>query len=79
MACQLLLISYQKQPIEAFKASVIGSINVLENAYKNNKIVPKLPTSEIYGDPLQHPQDEKYFGNVSTIGPRSCYDEGKSG
>ena len=77
LACPASPYHYQKNPIETFKASVIGSLNILENAYKNDSIVFQASTSEIYGDPLEHPQKENYFGNVSTIGPRACYDEGK--
>ncbi len=77
LACPASPYHYQKDPINTFKTSIIGSCNVLENAYKNNSIIFHASTSEIYGDPLKHPQDENYFGNVSTIGPRACYDEGK--
>ena len=77
LACPASPYHYQKNPIETFKTSVIGSLNILENAYKNDSIVFQASTSEIYGDPLEHPQKENYFGNVSTIGPRACYDEGK--
>ena len=77
LACPASPYHYQKNPIETFKTNVIGCLNVLENAYKNNSIVFQASTSEVYGDPLQHPQKEDYLGNVSTTGPRACYDEGK--
>ena len=77
LACPASPYHYQKNPIETFKTSVIGSLNILENAYKNDSIVFQASTSEIYGDPLEHPQKENYFGNVSTIDHRACYDEGK--
>ncbi len=77
LACPASPIHYQKNPIYTFKSNIYGAINVLENAYKNNCTVLHTSTSEVYGDPLQHPQKETYYGNVSCTGPRSCYDEGK--
>jgi UDP-glucuronate decarboxylase len=68
---------YQKNPVFTFKTNVIGSMNMLDLALKNKAKIMQASTSEIYGDPLEHPQKESYFGNVNTIGPRSCYDEGK--
>ena len=79
LACPASPIHYQSDPILTFKTNIIGAMNVLENAYKNNSLVFHASTSEIYGDPLKHPQKENYLGNVSTTGPRACYDEGKRG
>lgn len=79
LACPASPIHYQLNPITTFKTSIIGAINVLENAYVNHSTVFHASTSEVYGDPLIHPQTEDYLGNVSTIGPRACYDEGKRG
>ncbi len=70
-------VHYQKTPVKTIKTNVLGSINLLENATKNNSLIFLASTSEIYGDPLQHPQKEIYWGNVNPIGLRSCYDEGK--
>ncbi len=77
LACPASPIHYQFDPIETIKANTIGVINVLEFAKLNGAVVLQASTSEIYGNPLQHPQQESYFGNVNTIGPRACYDEGK--
>ncbi|TGV76100.1 NAD-dependent epimerase/dehydratase family protein, partial [Mesorhizobium sp. M00.F.Ca.ET.149.01.1.1] len=60
-----------------FKTSVLGAINLLELARRHGAKIFQASTSEVYGDPLVHPQPEGYFGNVNTHGPRSCYDEGK--
>jgi len=79
LACPASPIHYQSDPILTFKTNILGAINVLENAYKNNSMIFHASTSEIYGDPLKHPQKENYLGNVSTTGPRACYDEGKRG
>ncbi len=68
---------YQKNPIETIKSNLFGSINLLELSYKYNSKILFTSTSEIYGDPLVHPQTENYFGNVNTVGPRSSYDESK--
>jgi UDP-glucuronate decarboxylase len=77
LACPASPIHYQKNPVETLKTAVLGLINVLELALKTKAKVLHASTSEIYGDPLVHPQKENYWGNVNTIGPRSCYDEGK--
>lgn len=68
---------YQKDPIRTTKISVLGSLNMLELAVKYNAKILQASTSEVYGDPLIHPQKESYLGNVNPIGPRACYDEGK--
>lgn len=77
LACPASPIWYQKDPVFTTKTCVLGTINVLNLARKTNAKVLLASTSEVYGDPLQHPQQESYLGNVSCIGPRSCYDEGK--
>jgi UDP-glucuronate decarboxylase len=77
LACPASPPNYQKDPVYTFRTSVWGAYNVLELAQKNNATVLLASTSEIYGDPLEHPQKESYWGNVNSIGPRSCYDEGK--
>tara|TARA_A100001015_G_scaffold303160_1_gene392362 strand:- start:2314 stop:3252 length:939 start_codon:yes stop_codon:yes gene_type:complete len=77
LACPASPKAYQFDPIKTLNTCSKGSINILEFAKKNNSKILLSSTSEIYGDPLQHPQTESYFGNVNPIGPRSCYDEGK--
>jgi len=77
LACPASPIHYQRDPIKTIKANTQGVINVLEYAKLNGARILQASTSEIYGDPLEHPQNEKYRGNVNTIGPRACYDEGK--
>lgn len=68
---------YQKYPIDTFKTNIYGAINLLEFANKNHSTILQASTSEIYGDPQSHIQNEEYWGNVNPIGIRSCYDEGK--
>lgn len=68
---------YKKYPIETLLTSLTGTINVLELCRTKNAKLIYTSTSEVYGDPLQHPQTEEYYGNVNTVGERSCYDEGK--
>ncbi len=77
LACPASPVHYQFDPIKTTTTCVMGAIHVLELAKKYNAKVMQASTSEIYGDPLEHPQRESYFGNVNTVGPRSCYDEGK--
>ena len=77
MACPASPIHYQYDPVQTTKTSVHGAINMLGLAKRVNARILQASTSEIYGDPIQHPQTESYWGNVNTIGPRSCYDEGK--
>jgi UDP-glucuronate decarboxylase len=76
-ACPASPIHYQHNPVHTTKTCVMGAINMLELARNVNAKIIQASTSEIYGDPLVHPQNEEYFGNVNTTGPRSCYDEGK--
>ena len=77
LACPASPVHYQFDPIETIKANTQGVINVLEFAKLNGATILQASTSEIYGDPLEHPQKEDYRGNVNTLGPRACYDEGK--
>jgi UDP-glucuronate decarboxylase len=77
MACPAAPGHYQFNPIKTIKTSVMGSINMLGMAKRCGARILLASTSEIYGDPLIHPQPESYWGNVNTIGLRSCYDEGK--
>lgn len=77
LACPASPIHYQINAIRTIKANTIGLINVLGFARLHKARVLQASTSEIYGDPVVHPQTESYRGNVSTIGPRACYDEGK--
>lgn len=77
LACPASPIHYQRDPVETVKANVAGMINCLELAKKTGAKILQASTSEIYGDPLEHPQKETYFGNVNPVGRRSCYDEGK--
>lgn len=77
LACPASPPHYQYDPIKTLKTSVLGIMNILELAKKYNAKVLQASTSEVYGDPLQHPQSESYWGNVNPIGIRSCYDEGK--
>jgi UDP-glucuronate decarboxylase len=78
-ACPASPPHYQADPIYTFKTSVLGTLNMLELADRCGAKILQASTSEIYGDPLVHPQKETYWGNVNTIGIRSCYDEGKRG
>lgn len=77
LACPAAPGHYQFNPIKTIKTSVMGSINMLGVAKRCGAKIMLASTSEIYGDPLVHPQPESYWGNVNTIGIRSCYDEGK--
>ena len=77
LACPASPVFYQKDPIKTTQTSVLGALNVLELARKTGAKVLQASTSEVYGDPAVHPQNEQYWGNVNPIGLRSCYDEGK--
>ena len=77
LACPASPIHYQYNPVKTVKTSVMGSINMLGLAKRVKAKILQASTSEIYGNPTVHPQKEDYWGNVNTIGPRSCYDEGK--
>ena len=76
-ACPASPVHYQENPIKTLKTSVLGTMNLLGLARRVGARFVQASTSEIYGDPQQHPQQESYFGNVNPIGFRSCYDEGK--
>jgi len=77
LACPAAPGHYQFNPIKTMKTSVLGAINVLGMARRCRAKVLQASTSEVYGDPTEHPQRESYRGNVNPIGPRACYDEGK--
>ena len=77
LACPASPIHYQFDPIQTTKTSVHGAINMLGLAKRVKAKILQASTSEVYGDPANHPQTESYWGNVNPIGPRACYDEGK--
>ena len=77
LACPASPIHYQRDPVQTTKTSVHGAINMLGLAKRVGAKILQASTSEVYGDPQVHPQVESYVGHVNTIGPRSCYDEGK--
>ena len=77
LACPASPVHYQYDPVKTTKTSVYGAINMLGLAKRKKARILQASTSEVYGDPLIHPQPESYWGHVNTIGPRSCYDEGK--
>ena len=77
LACPASPVHYQFNPVKTIKTNVLGTIHMLGLAKRVGCRVLLASTSEVYGDPLQHPQNEKYWGNVNPIGVRSCYDEGK--
>jgi UDP-glucuronate decarboxylase len=77
LACPASPIHYQFDPVQTTKTSVVGAVNMLGLAKRLKIPILQASTSEVYGDPSQHPQTESYWGNVNPIGPRSCYDEGK--
>ena len=77
MACPASPVFYQHDPIKTIKTGVLGSMNMLDLAVRCRARILLTSTSEVYGDPDVHPQREDYWGNVNTIGIRSCYDEGK--
>ncbi|PKP38147.1 MAG: NAD-dependent dehydratase [Bacteroidetes bacterium HGW-Bacteroidetes-14] len=77
LACPASPVHYQYNPIKTVKTSVMGAINMLGLAKRVKAKILQASTSEVYGDPAVHPQPESYWGNVNTIGVRSCYDEGK--
>jgi UDP-glucuronate decarboxylase len=77
LACPASPVHYQHNPVKTIKTSVMGAINMLGLAKRVKARILQASTSEIYGDPTVHPQREDYWGNVNTIGIRSCYDEGK--
>ncbi|HEY5235628.1 MAG TPA: GDP-mannose 4,6-dehydratase, partial [Rhabdochlamydiaceae bacterium] len=70
---------YQSDPVKTFQTNVLGAMNLLELARRSDAKIFQASTSEVYGDPIEHPQKENYWGNVNPIGIRACYDEGKRG
>lgn len=77
LACPASPVHYQKDPVATLRVCSTGVMNILEFARRNGSRIFHTSTSEIYGDPNIHPQHESYYGNVNSVGPRSCYDEGK--
>jgi len=77
LACPASPVHYQHDPVKTVKTSVMGAINMLALGRQVGAKVLQASTSEVYGDPIVHPQPEEYWGNVNTVGIRSCYDEGK--
>jgi UDP-glucuronate decarboxylase len=77
LACPASPVHYQRHPVQTIKTSIHGAINMLGLAKRTGAKIFQASTSEVYGDPLVHPQVEQYWGHVNPIGPRSCYDEGK--
>lgn len=77
LACPASPPHYQRDPVYTAKIGFLGTLHALENAERYQAKLLQASTSEVYGDPLQHPQTEGYLGNVNPIGPRACYDEGK--
>ena len=77
LACPASPVHYQSNPVRTIRTAVEGTLNVLEVAREAGARVLLASTSEVYGDPARHPQDESYWGHVNPIGPRACYDEGK--
>lgn len=77
LACPASPLHYREDPVQTVRTSVIGTLNLLELARRRNARILQASTSEVYGDPAEHPQQEHYHGNVNPIGPRACYDEGK--
>jgi len=79
LACPASPVHYQSDPVHTFKTAVFGTYRMLELAVSTGARLLIASTSEVYGDPLEHPQTEQYWGHVNPVGPRSCYDEGKRG
>jgi UDP-glucuronate decarboxylase len=77
LACPASPVHYQNDPVSTTKISVLGAINMLGLAKRRRARILQASTSEVYGDPIEHPQTEEYWGHVNPIGPRACYDEGK--
>lgn len=77
LACPASPVHYQANPIKTVKTSVLGALNMLGLAKRVGAKILQASTSEVYGDPLVHPQTETYWGHVNPVGPRACYDEGK--
>src|SRR5688500_10819181 len=76
LACPASPVHYQSHPVRTIKTNVLGTINMLGLARRTGARILLASTSEVYGDPIKHPQREDYLGNVNQLGPRACYDEG---
>jgi UDP-glucuronate decarboxylase len=77
LACPASPVHYQRNPVRTIRSSVMGTLHLLEVARESHARILIASTSEVYGDPAEHPQRETYWGHVNPIGPRACYDEGK--
>jgi len=77
LACPASPVHYQYNPVETIRTNIVGTLNMLDLAKQSRAVILQASTSEVYGDPLEHPQKETYWGNVNVLGLRSCYDEGK--
>jgi len=77
LACPASPVHYQRNPVRTIRTAVEGTLNLLEVAREAGARMMIASTSEVYGDPAEHPQRESYWGHVNPIGPRACYDEGK--
>ncbi|MFQ5465254.1 MAG: GDP-mannose 4,6-dehydratase, partial [Thermodesulfobacteriota bacterium] len=77
LACPASPVHYQYNPVKTIKTNIMGCLNMLGLARRVRARILQASTSEVYGDPREHPQTESYWGNANPIGPRSCYDEGK--
>ncbi|MEK7773063.1 MAG: GDP-mannose 4,6-dehydratase, partial [Deltaproteobacteria bacterium] len=77
LACPASPVHYQYNPVKTIKTNIMGTLNMLGLAKRVRARILQASTSEVYGDPKEHPQTEEYWGNVNTVGPRACYDEGK--
>lgn len=77
LACPASPVHYQPDPVRTMMVNILGMKNLLDLAVKQNSRILQTSTSEVYGNPVIHPQSESYLGNVNIIGPRACYDEGK--
>ena len=77
LACPASPKAYQADPVETVMTNVMGTTNLLTLARAHNAVFVQASTSEVYGDPIEHPQSESYWGNANPFGPRACYDEGK--
>ncbi len=77
LACPASPVHYQRNPVRTIRTAVHGTLNLLDVARESGARILIASTSEVYGDPVEHPQTEAYWGNVNPIGPRACYDEGK--
>ena len=77
LACPASPVHYQREPVQTMRTSVLGALNLLELARRQDATILQASTSEVYGDPQLHPQPEHYWGHVNPVGVRACYDEGK--